>query len=1223
MHGFELTGIWRLGWQPVMPEEDFDSRPVENLIDITVPGDIHQALMREGIISDPQLADNAANIDWISDQEWWFFRDFAVDESDLERPAELVFQGLDYQADVWINGTYAGRHLNAFRPLKISLTGKIENHNNIAVRLLPFRDDLDQLPDHNMVTEDDKPYRISKNGICWKRPWMRKPQYVFGWNWTWHLATCGITAGVLLNIHDFTVIENPAVFTESINNNSAILKFIGNIKLFDNNNLSGNINIKIFRKGGEDLVAEFSQPVKTTGLLMDFELYGELNDPELWWPAGMGEQNLYDAEFNLENEADICHHATVTFGVRTVKVDESPRKQKGSWKFRFIINNEPVFIKGANWVPPDTCYTRITSGKRRKLLEMARECNLNYLRVWGGGIYEPDEFYDWCDELGILVWQDFMFSCAEYPDFDADFRDEAKREIDYQTKRLRNHPSIIIWCGNNEIEQQKFMMRELRPQGKYFGETLFKELIPGWLKKLDPSRPYTNSSGCSGTNDSNESCLSYNSGVVHHDIFYELIKRGPKKIPSFLGEWYTASPPVLKTIKEFIPGTQCEWSDKTWRMHDFVSHEFIERVDRYIAPLRDIDFEKTLYYFHCLQMEMIKSGMELCRKHLWECSGNVTWMYADAFNGFTRTIIDYCLRRKPAFHVMKRACVPIIAIAEDLGDYIEVSIVNETPDNIKGILTITNYTFAGKMLLTSNIEIKVNRNSTAVCRKFPRNILGCDNDSFLWMEITGEKGNVINENRFFLDSLINLKLPLACPEIKTSTCNGKTIISITSDKYVRNFRVQTDEPEDLSISDNWFDICPGKIKTVKIISHIDSGILRYDWENRRLNNEKLITYIGDNKDVDASGIMLLPIEIYNPDTVNKLDLELKAELPEPWGKSVNLKLSVKPENTVKTELPLYVSPGNISMDAEIVCKYKKHIIRRKKQLNIAPPWTVKMKKDFGKFTVVVESNCVRSILDGELQILCEGQGGYEEKTLKMEISPFSRKLISLDNVEYKCITVQLCSKDRVLARDIFVDRSITNCILLSPQTDNYHAVRTGNFCPALLNSHGFKIQRDGMQAVFFTSFSGKAFYFDVILFGKTLERPTVELALSIGKGLGFEAEYVYDGKNNIENIRRINGVKINRESIKSIYNIQKPSFAPPNINAARIDDDAVLFRCIIPWNYIKQDCMPNTDNIIKFAAVLNFNNMRHLKIFKGIHGVKDASGYGRIYLQNKGVFALV
>ncbi len=1214
-----LNGGWRLDWCPANPQRDYANRPIRNLIDIDVPGDIHQALMKSGIIPDPQLVGNAAKIDWTIDQEWWFYRDFTVSEYELKKPSELVFEGLDLQADVWINGIYSGRHINAFRPFRIELTQKLKNHNTIAVRLLPFRNDLDRLSGLDMVTEDDRPFRIRKNGIYLKRPWMRKPQYVFGWNWTWYLATCGITGNVYLNIYDSPVIDNPAVFTDSLTDNSAILTFIGNIKYFDNPVFNGNINIKISKRNKKRIEAEFNQPLNLTSDTASFVLSGKLKDPALWWPVGMGKQNLYQATFSLEDEHGVLHTETVTFGVRTIKVDESPRKRKDAWKFRFIINGHPVFIKGANWVPPDTCYARVTSEKRRKLLEMAKECNLNYLRVWGGGIYEPDEFYDLCDKLGIMVWQDFMFSCAEYPDFDAEFHREVKLEVDHQTKRLRNHPSLIMWCGNNEIEQQKFVMRELRPEGNYYGECLFKEMIPDWLVKLDNSRPYISSSGFT-TNLSHTAIrpTTFDSGIIHHDIFPELIKRGPKKIPSFLGEWYTASPPTNKTIAQFLPEKHRNWQDKIWQMHDFVSSEFIERVDRYVAPLRHLDFKKSLYYFHCLQMEMNKTGMELCRKHLWECSGNVIWMFADAFNGFTRTIIDYYCRRKPAFHALKRACTPIIAVAEDLGDFIEISVVNEFHNIFKGNLSVTNYTFTGDKLASFDSKVDIAGNSAKVCQHISRNKLGNNRESFLWMKLVDLNGNVINENRMFLDHLINLKFPLTEPQIAMNNKDGKTIVTIISDKLVRNFRVEAEVPEDMQISDNWFDICPGEIKRIEII---DCGIpdkLKCIWENRELGIEKIISNIGEVIYRDKTGAAAIPVEIFNPASDRSMNLAVHAELPEPWGKSRSFNFTVKPGNTVEANLPLYIRPGSLSTDTEIICNCAGEIISRREKVNLAPPWTLKLQKSINGLSALIESNCNKHFSRLELKILYETNNNVREQIIELVLPPFGQKCIELNDAEYKIVTTLLCSKNKILARDTYVADSFVNSLTVIPPTGLFLADRISDFAPAILNRAGYRIQGNGMQTVFFMSFTENAFYFDVVMSGEMLENPVVEIALASGRSFGFEAAYFSLEGNAHKNIRRNNGTvdNIQQNSMKYLSNKELPSWQPRNSTVTQLHEKAVLFRCIIPWNHIKQNYIPTPGDEIGFASVFNYNPRQYLKIFEGIHGIKNHDGYGRIKLHD-------
>ncbi|MHC4871479.1 MAG: glycoside hydrolase family 2 protein, partial [Planctomycetota bacterium] len=549
----DLNGSWKLSWQKKKSGSIPENINPVNTVSVNVPGDIHLALLDAGIIKDPTLSDNVKELRWISDQEWWFVRDFDFN-GDHKGEVELSFNGLDYQADVWLNGCHIGCHKNMFRPFKREVSGKLKQKNHLAVRLLPFLEDVSQLPDPDMLHNAKREHHTMDTAVNRARPWMRKAQYVFGWNWTQDLSTCGIWQDVFLYLQEEVTLSDGAVFTKTADNERAELTFTCSAENHLNEAMCAALNVTLCSPEGERETCFEKEIILVPGRNILNETI-DVGKPKLWWPAGYGEQNLYKAEYSISFTGKTAAESSVRFGIRTVEIKEPLRTDTEGWSFKFLINGRYIFIKGANWVPADACPARVTAEKRRALLEKAVAVNFNYLRVWGGGIYEPDDFYDVCDELGIMVWQDFMYSCAEYPDFDKEFYREAELEADYQIRRLRSHPSVICWCGNNEIEQQcgSSAFRTTRPEGRYYGEKIFKELIPELLSNLDPDRPYRHSSGISGIHDPDETAMKYESGIIHIDVFDEIFRKGKKQIPSFLGEWYSAGPPVMKSIEQFIP----------------------------------------------------------------------------------------------------------------------------------------------------------------------------------------------------------------------------------------------------------------------------------------------------------------------------------------------------------------------------------------------------------------------------------------------------------------------------------------------------------------------------------------------------------------------------------------------------------------------------------------------------------------------------------------------
>ncbi|MBN1256520.1 MAG: hypothetical protein JXA52_02305, partial [Planctomycetes bacterium] len=300
MRSVNLDGTWQLGWQNQQRYPDYQKRPRRGLIDVNVPGDIHLALFAAGKIGDPVIDDNNRRIFWLSKKEWWFYRDFKLD-SFANQVIEMDFQGLDYEAEVWLNGRHVASHRNMFRPLRIDLTGEVKAKNSIAVRLLPHRTDLARLPEGSQMRMTGRPYIGFPEEVRTSRPWMRKAQYTFGWDWTQALYTCGIWRGVELKVMDRLAIEDEFAFTRCADQKQAELTFRCRSRSFMKLTASGVLTVDLYLKGkGRAKVATYSKEILLAPGSTEHELSGVLPSPELWWPLGYGEQARYEARFTIQ-----------------------------------------------------------------------------------------------------------------------------------------------------------------------------------------------------------------------------------------------------------------------------------------------------------------------------------------------------------------------------------------------------------------------------------------------------------------------------------------------------------------------------------------------------------------------------------------------------------------------------------------------------------------------------------------------------------------------------------------------------------------------------------------------------------------------------------------------------------------------------------------------------------------------------------------------------------
>lgn len=452
-----LNEDWQMTWEPLYCQAgdyvQVRSKQTDWL-QTRVPCDVHMPLIEHGIITEPLLADQCFASEWTEKRSWWFKKQFNLTEDQLtSERIMLKFESLDVEADIWLNDVHLAHHRSAFYPFSADIKAKAQlGSNQIFVRVtsgleLFSEQELALIHQTKVVYENEQVGLRGDN----RRGMLRKAQYVFGFDWGPRVTTCGIMGDVSLECIRSIQIQNVHVTTVEIKANSkGALSFqieVENLHAYKT--VESNIELELLFDTRRVALIQTEQCLRSGLNYIKLEL--EVNDAKLWWPNGMGEQPLYTIRVSAETKSQRVDYPPFTYGIRTLHLNMDKLSQYSDERaFTFEINGVPLFSKGGNWIPADSIYVRVTDEKYDILLKEAKEANFNMLRVWGGGIYERDIFYEKCNEYGILVWQDFMFACAKYPDNLAWFRDEVEREVDYQTRRLRNHCSLALWCGNNE-----------------------------------------------------------------------------------------------------------------------------------------------------------------------------------------------------------------------------------------------------------------------------------------------------------------------------------------------------------------------------------------------------------------------------------------------------------------------------------------------------------------------------------------------------------------------------------------------------------------------------------------------------------------------------------------------------------------------------------------------------------------------------------------------------
>ncbi|HEX6730542.1 MAG TPA: glycoside hydrolase family 2 TIM barrel-domain containing protein, partial [Pyrinomonadaceae bacterium] len=508
----------------------------------TVPGCVHTDLLHNKLIDDPFYRDNEKKQQWIEKKDWEYTTKFEVPAKILERErVELVFEGLDTYAKVYLNEQLLLNADNMFRTWRVDSKQLLKAGAN-TLRIV-FRSPVNEiLPlmaklNYQLPAPNDQGEKTS--------PFTRKAPYHYGWDWGPRFVTSGIWRPVSLQAWDHARVNDLNIVVKKISPEVAVL--IATVEIDATTSGAATILLENLTNKVVAGKKQIQLEKGTNQVSFDFTV----TRPALWWPNGLGAQPLYSFRARSLVNGRVTDERVARTGLRTMELRQ--QRDEAGQTFMFVVNGVPVFAKGGNWIPADSFPSRITREKYRYFIKSVRDSNMNMLRVWGGGIYEADDFYELCDEMGIMVWQDFMFACSMYP-ADQQFLDSVRAEAIDNVKRLRNHPSVVLWAGNNEVEAawMNWGWRQNLPPSLWDD---YKKIFHGVLQEVcatfDPSRPYWPSSPRGGLDDDPDSMRS---GDVHfwrvwH--FAEPFTDYEKLTPRFMSEYGFQSFPNIETVKAY------------------------------------------------------------------------------------------------------------------------------------------------------------------------------------------------------------------------------------------------------------------------------------------------------------------------------------------------------------------------------------------------------------------------------------------------------------------------------------------------------------------------------------------------------------------------------------------------------------------------------------------------------------------------------------------------
>ncbi len=639
-----LNGQWLLKYVDYASGERFGlhtEQSTEGWLPAQVPGDVHLDLMAAGQITDPFYGTESDHCLWMEEKDWWYRTQFSgsdmIKTSDEQHQIFLLFHGLDTFAKIYLNGELMATHSNMFIHLKIDISGKVipgENDLRVCLGSPAYSPDIHRDP--NIARPP--PQRL----------WSRKAQACYGWDIAPRLVTIGIWRPVEVLICDELEIRNPWIQTK---------RFAGSYAEVDLEFMICAHNLKTHHVVVEmelhDQTRTIEQQIDCSGKIIIENFV--LENPPLWWPHNHGSPELLSYNIKLIENDQVIDSFEGRFGVRTIKLIQEPIGEERT-SFYFEINNKPIFLKGMNWTPCDAIYSRINENHYRHLLEKTVKSNINALRVWGGGIYEADAFYDLCDENGILVWQDFMFACAVYPQ-DEEFLNEVQQEVEFIVAHLRRHPSIFVWCGDNEVDWV-YLQQNVPDFDK---NRINREVLPAICRQYDPHRPYIPSSPFSEHGEHPNSEKSGNvhlwkHGSAYRDDFYAKCR------PNMVTEIGCISLPDMDVIKSFVPENKL-WSveNEHWYLHCSdprrsgesyrVASWFSTIANNGLPKPRNLD--ELIRYSQQSQTEATASWIEHFSSQP-NCWGIFLWNLCDCWPQISDAYIAFGFHEKPALQAVQK-----------------------------------------------------------------------------------------------------------------------------------------------------------------------------------------------------------------------------------------------------------------------------------------------------------------------------------------------------------------------------------------------------------------------------------------------------------------------------------------------------------------------------------------------------------------------------------------
>ncbi len=824
MQVISLAGQWDLIERPLSltPDSWQDVAAAETTLTVQVPGDVTDALVRAGRLAEPLEGLNFADARWVEERSWWLRRRVTLPNDLLTAHAwELLLDGLDVHADVWFDGISLGHHRSTFYPFSRDVTPHLHGNaeHTILVRLTTG---MEHVPlDHGFALTSIVPTEAGRGYPergDQRRIFLRKPAYTWGWDWGPHLATCGITMGAELRARQVAEIKRVQLRT-SLHDHTASVHAAVEID-YDTLIAStrADVTVTLTDADGTSFAASVADRFIASGYnVIDLRL--EIPNARLWWPNGHGEQHLYQVTVCANLDGTTIRHLERPCGLRTISLDTAPDR------FAFIVNGIPIFAKGGNWIPADSLYGRVSPEKVTRLVDEAAEANFNILRIWGGGRYEQDAFYDACDRRGILLWHDFMSACAPLPAHLDWFRDEFMHEAEYQVRRLHNRTCMALWCGNNEVSQI-YAWNAFRID-RDPAWILYHQLLPRLIREAAPHIPYWPTSPYGGKENVHDPRV----GDDHHWI---VMRPQPEfwsapeywdnpSVPNFNSEYGYGGPCCRASTERYLGTDRIDLGSELVRQH---TNSFYDRQrvnfsidEHYVDPAR-ISVDEYILYGGLCQGLNLGYSLESLRANR-HSMGGIFWMYNDTWGENGWTIIDYYLRRKISWYNVKRCLAPRRLVLRQGGktfggadNEIVLIAINDSPTPLDAEVDLGWFSWDGTARDMHRVHLHAPPRSHGVVSTVPRPA-AADLQRGTVGALPSAPSSLTSVT-WYHSRFRQSGIAPAIPRILDQAIDGNDLlVTLTAETFAH--AVHLDIPDDFRLDDHYFDLLPGERRQLRII----------------------------------------------------------------------------------------------------------------------------------------------------------------------------------------------------------------------------------------------------------------------------------------------------------------------------------------------------------------------------------------------------------------------